>query len=198
MILILGAKGSMGRRYKAILDSLGVASIGVDKDPIAIPEYAIKASIIATPTETHSLFIKECAQYGPVLCEKPLSTSMSEVNEILDFVRDENIHFSMMNQYALLDDSRSHGHTSYNYYNTGKDGLYWDCMQIIGAARSTVEIKNDSPVWKCSLNGKILSSSHMDLAYYDFVREWLTFRKKHDINYLRDMHNKAASFGQRN
>lgn len=196
MILLVGANGSMGKRYQAILNHLGMPYVPVDIGERCQNYDVFKGTIIATPTETHSFFIKECSRLGPVLCEKPISTTLTDLNDILDHCRDENIRLTMMNQYKLLDDEFASGHTSYDFYNTGKDGLHWDCMQIIGAARSSCEIRNQSPIWNCRLNGKQIDIGLMDKAYVEFVRKWLTFSKIQDLEYIREMHYKAAQFGR--
>lgn len=194
MILLLGSNGSMGRRYQAILKHLGVSYLPIEYGD-EIPRIIFEGTIIATPTDTHQGLIKRFYD-RPILCEKPVCKSLSELNETLDFVRDENIHFTMMNQYSLLDDPLRTGHTSYDFYNTGKDGIFWDCMQIIGLARTTVEIRNQSPFWECNLNGRKVSISEMDWAYVEFVKKWLTFKKFQSLDYLREIHYRTHEYAR--
>lgn len=198
MILLLGSNGSMGRRYQAILNHLSVPYIPLDIGQQCFHSKFIQGTIIATPTETHSTLIKQVADYGPILCEKPICKSLAEMNETLDFIRDEGVKFTMMNQYSLLDDPFSAGHTHYDYYNTGKDGTVWDCMQIIGAARSTVTIKSESPIWSCVLNGKKISIEQMDHAYLKFVKLWLEFKPLQTLDYIREMHYKVREYELKN
>ena len=194
MILLVGANGSMGKRYRAILKQLGQSYYPVDIGQMCNDVTSIKGSIIATPTETHYSIIKKVAPYGPILCEKPVCKSLSDLNDTVDFIRDNGVSFTMMNQYKLLDEQFAIGHSSYDYYNTGKDGLAWDCMQIIGAARSTVSIKDSSPIWECKLNGRQISIANMDRAYVEFVEEWLTFKKMQSLDYITEMHYKAKEY----
>lgn len=193
MILLLGAEGSMGRRYQAILKHLKVSYLPVEINE-EVPRLVFDGVIIATPTDTHQGLIKKY-HYMPILCEKPVCRNLFELNETLDFVRDNNVHFTMMNQYFLLDDPHMTGPTIYDFYNTGKDGLHWDCLQIIGLARTTVEIMNKSPIWSCMLNGKQLSILDMDKAYLDFVKKWLTFEKFQSVDYLREIHYRTHEYG---
>jgi hypothetical protein len=192
MILLLGANGSMGKRYQAILKYLGASYLPIEVND-KIPKMVFDGAIIATPTDTHKGLIKQFHNM-PILCEKPVCKSLLELNETLDYCRDNNVHFTMMNQYALLDDPNSTGPTSYNFYNTGKDGIYWDCLQIIGLARTTIDIKNQSPYWHCWLNGKKINIAMMDHAYIDFVKKWLTFQKFQSLDYLREIHYRTHEY----
>ena len=112
MILLVGANGSMGKRYQAILKSLGERFFPFDLDTIDIPpDSCFKAVIIASPTDMHSYHIKKFGHLGPVLCEKPVCKSLTELEDTLHYIRENNINFTMMNQYKLLDDPMSSGDT---------------------------------------------------------------------------------------
>lgn len=186
----------MGNRYKAILKSLGEEyfpiDVGYNQDLVA--KQPIKGVIIASPTETHSYYVKRYGNLGPVLCEKPICKSMAELEDLLWYVKQNNVKFTMMMQYSILTFSGDTGASFYRYYNSGKDGLGWDCIQILGLARGHVELSLDSPVWACQLNGRQLSKDDMDASYVQFVSEWLagTINQSHDQ--LMDMHFKAAQW----
>ena len=172
MILIIGSEGSMGKRYQAILKHLSQPFEGWDPKHGTAPCHPEKYSrfIIASPTDTHLGWVKALDQYGkPILCEKPLSKDLGEVEEILKCKSE----LTMMMQYTWLFDRYSFGHSSYNYYQHGPDGLIWDCFQIIALARHEVELKEDSPIWKCVINGKPIRRGDMDEAYVGFVSAWL-------------------------
>ena len=147
MILLIGAKGSMGRRYQAILRHLGQefhpVDAGFNEDEVS--KLPITRTIIATPTESHAKYIRKYGSLGPVLCEKPITKSISELADLFQYIKDNNINFTMMLQYSKLFSATDQGQSSYNYYNTGGDGLGWDCIQILGLAKGSVVIKNDSP-----------------------------------------------------
>lgn len=199
MILLMGSEGSMGKRYQAILDHLDKPYLKMDvatnKCVLEDDWQKIDGVILATPTETHPRLIKDLARPNrPVLCEKPICKSLSDLEETLYWTRENGSKLTMMMQYQVFDKPYYNGHTFYNYYNTGKDGLNWDCIQIIGLARTTVSIKNDSPIWECQLNGKTIDRSAMDWAYVHFVKEWLQGFIKQDHNWLMDIHHKASEW----
>lgn len=182
----------MGKRYQAVLSyldepfgcldpKLGAMSfIGQNYDRF----------IIATPTETHLEWVKKLDSFGkPILCEKPLSKNMDEVREIAAC----RSPLTMMMQYAWLVNKHSRGRSYYDYYNHGPDGLVWDCFQIIALAEGPIEIREDSPVWDCIINGTKIRREEMDGAYVNFVRAWIagaeTPRSK-----LVEWHKKVKQF----
>lgn len=192
-IMIIGANGSMGRRYQALLNYLGRFHIDVDIENISIIEELgdkCKGFIIATPTWTHFRFFKRISEFKkPILCEKPLSTDMDEVCEML------KTPLRMMLQYLVLNPIPGvmDGHSHYNYFNTGKDGLKWDATQIIGLARHGCTIQNNSPFWDCRLNGKELDLSWMDRAYLKYLEMWFK-EPNQDPGFLRELHVKVNEF----
>lgn len=163
MTLIIGSEGSMGKRYQAILSFLGKPFECYDMKFGGYPQLdKYSHFIIATPTETHFRWVQNLDQYQkPILCEKPLSKDMDEVRGILACTAP----LSLMMQYHAFDIPTSHGLSWYNYYAHGKDGLAWDCFQIIALARGEFEIKETSPVWSAGINGHEIERGHMDTAY---------------------------------
>lgn len=193
-VLILGSEGSMGKRYQAILNHLDVEHSCADKNTKKSELFQLTKSaekmIIATPTETHFDFLCEYAHLGiPILCEKPLSKNLFQLETIRSLVKDEGLNLTMTLQYKYLDTGVD-GPSYYNYFRHGSDGLLWDCLQVIGLARDSVTISEKSPVWKCALNGKKLNLSDMDRAYVDFVKQWLLFPGD-DIDRIIEMHLKV-------
>lgn len=177
-VLIIGSEGSMGKRYQCILKHLSIDTVCVDAghDGKFIMRAAERADgiIIATPTSTHFNYILGLHQFlKPILCEKPLSKNGQELKQLKELVEKENLNLTMTMQYRSLDRKTGIGPTEYNYFRHGNDGLYWDCLQPIGLARSTIRVAEDSPVWQCRLNGTKLNLSDMDQAYIDFVKDWL-------------------------
>jgi hypothetical protein len=191
MTLIIGAKGSMGRRYQAILKWLKrpYLSADINDDWLAL-RHLCTGVILATPTNTHVRFLELLHDLKiPILCEKPITTDLSELNEIYQAFKKQPLQMVM--QYRHLDGTG--GDSFYDYYNHGKDGLYWDTMQIIGLARSRVMVKEESPIWTCSLNGRMLSVDQMDSAYIATIRQW--FEKPFgDLSEIKAMHEKVSEF----
>lgn len=200
-ILIIGANGSMGQRYQAIMHYLNRPYVCVDKDhaPKTVLDHVRNSEgvIIATPTDTHAEYIRKVLPYKkPILCEKPVTKNVEELKELLQEIRESGTDFRMMYQYRLLNDPNRIGITRYNYFRHGSDGLYWDCLQIIGLARSEVTLGEDSPVWRCMLNGKALSLAHMDAAYIGYVQTWLNHPNQAP-NEILDAHVKTHEFAKR-
>lgn len=196
MILIVGANGNMGKRYKAILRFLGKEYLGVDKEHNRhhIKEMAMRSDgvLIATPTELHTEHVRWLLPCGkPIMCEKPITKNIQELRALFDEIRSSNTPFRMINQYKMLDNRGGIGHTVYNYFKHGNDGLVWDCIQIIGIARSKLALGEDSPVWRCVLNGKGVSLSHMDAAYIAYMQEWFK-NPAQDLGELLATHEKTA------
>lgn len=176
MILILGSEGSMGKRYQAILKYLKVPFYKNDiKDP---QPYFDKMDIftgviIATPTDDHINTLRILSQYSvPILCEKPLSKNQLDLEAIKGMVN-RGMNLTLMMQYKILQDQSSKGESYYDYFRHGNDGLAWDCFQIIALAKDKITLKEESPIWKCELNGKTLSLSDMDAAYITYVQNWI-------------------------
>lgn len=196
--LIVGALGSMGVRYQTILKYLGREYYRSEKlwSDVPMSEIPDKVSgiIIATPTDTHAAMVKKYLHFGkPILCEKPITTDLQELESLMAEVKDSKTDFQMTFQYEMLIDKNRIGPTRYNYFRHGNDGLIWDCLQIIALGRSDIKIGEDSPVWSCMINGKALSLSHMDAAYIAYVQAW--FRNpKGNLDKLTQAHVKTAEY----
>jgi hypothetical protein len=89
-----------------------------------------------------------------------------------------------------------HGWSGYNYYNHGKDGLAWDCLQIIGLAHDStqLEVQETSPYWLAYLNGYKLSLSDMDQAYIDMLRDWVSIPKRYSDEFIILMHERVEAY----
>jgi hypothetical protein len=197
-VLVIGAMGNMGRRYRTILTYLGHEWVGVDvgvsMDQVIDHAFEVDGIIIATPTETHGAYICALAHVGkPILCEKPITKDLMEMATIARVVKHHGTNLTMVMQYKELLTMPSIGWTYYNYWNTGKDGLIWDCIQIIGLARSDISIQNDSPVWRCRINGRSLNLADMDRAYIKMVAGWLK-KPGQDIDEIQAIHHKVDAF----
>lgn len=195
-VLIFGSNGSMGKRYQAIFKYLNIPTLGVDleDDPDARKIKTLKAGsyVIATPTDNHMGLIHELIpQRKPILCEKPVVKNVAELKIIRERVEKEKVPFRMMFQYSLLADPARIGKSRYDYFRHGSDGLVWDCLQILGLARGAVELKEQSPVWSCVINGKPLSIGSMDAAYVAYVQRWL-YQPIQDLGMIQAMHERTA------
>ena len=190
MLAIIGSLGNMARRYKAICDFYEIPSIGFDLNNIKdISQYKdqIKSILIATPTETHMDLIFSLGEMGkPILCEKPISKSMAEIERLMS----SGLSVKMVNQYEYLYDPKSHGPSCYRYWNSGKDGIKWDCINIIGLAEEEPTIRNDLPFWTCMINGKELELSDMDGAYAEMIQDFYR-NPTSDLEYIKKAHSRV-------
>lgn len=177
-VLLVGAMGNMGKRYSVVLKYLGIDFYRRDKGVSDISDADVLAKvshiIIATPTATHIPLIRQYMPYRkPILCEKPICKDPAELNRVMKECEGYGVHLSMVSQYSELVQNTRIGWTYYNFFKHGDDSLVWDCIQIIGLARSGLDLADDSPIWKCRINGQSLSLADMDMAYVKFVEQWL-------------------------
>lgn len=205
-VLIIGGNGNMGRRYQAVLKFLGVQHRVFDSQvrPIEHLDWC-NGIIIATPTETHyNVFLDiyfntlKNPKSLPILCEKPFSTDLIEVENCLKFVLQNDLKFQMVNQYKHLayPDAPKGCETTYDYYHSGADGIYWDCINIIGLDKTdNISLKNESPIWKCTINGQTIDRSDLDLSYVVMVKEWLQ-NPKSNVHYMMHAHEKVADLAK--
>ena len=171
MTLLIGSEGSMGRRYQAILNHLNEPFEGIDINKFSKRDIKdFDRYIIATPTPTHYKWFFELDDLKkPMLIEKPFSKSLEEVTSMVN----GRAPVSIMMQYRYLLDPTSIGPSWFDYYHHGKDGLIWDCFQIISLSQTTPDLAETSPVWSCAINGKRLNIADMDLAYVRAIKDFL-------------------------
>lgn len=194
-VLVMGSSGNMGRRYCAILRYLGHSVI--EWDTAGIIEANVPrgtrltgwdAAIIATPTDTHWGALDDLAYPHPrhaqrrsVLMEKPMGKTVEEVEQMFSVAEDGNFELSCVNQYGFLPEATRFleytGPTSYNYFNSGRDGLAFDCFQMFLYARAGVSLANYSVAWSCTINGVQIDQRGMDWAYVLMVSDFLNQRK---------------------
>lgn len=198
MTLIIGDQGSMGTRYRHIMDHIGQNYIGtdMDTDPAEVYDLAQKCdrTLICSPTDTHLDYIELLHGIGkPIMCEKPISKNLDEMTRVLNKVYKKRCPFRMVMQYKELTFSEKGYESFYDYYKHGSDGLIWDCIQIIGLAKGNITLNDKSPVWRCQINGDKLNLGQMDFAYVQHIRKW----KKQPIQSmvsLMDIHYKTATY----
>lgn len=191
-ILILGSEGSMGTRYRACLTHLGYSydTFDVRVNGSFHPPFDKYTHVaICTPTHTHFELLKELIPMNKeILCEKPITKNIEELILIKNLIEKHKSRVIMMLQYSMLvEESLKHG-SHYNYYKTGNDGLYWDCLQILHLSNDVPKIKNTSPIWSCAINGKELRIGKMDYAYVVFLQKWIVGTIKQDFDKIIKSH----------
>lgn len=194
--LIIGSLGSMGTRYRAIMRYLDVNFASADvhntEEQILADAKLADQIVVCTPTENHFQWLKKIIPMGkPILCEKPITKNLKELEVILSLANKFKTPFNMTFQYSELVSPFLNGDSYYNYFRSGKDGLIWDCLQIIALAKGEAEISNSSPLWKCMINGQKLNLGDMDAAYLNFFRKWLSGSINQSPDMLMGIHEKT-------
>ena len=180
-VCVIGNRGNMGRRYCAILEYLGVAYDGFDLcdefDLIGYSHY-----IVATPTDNHNYMINRICKYlrdpAKILVEKPITKVYGSVDDALEpchRLEEAGHKVYMVNNYnyTVPKDDTTGGHTYYNFYNTGDDGLLYDCIQLLHLAKGSITLETDSPVWYCTINGTHLNREMIDLSYVLMIQDFI-------------------------
>lgn len=198
-IYIFGNKGNMGRRYAAVLKLLEHEAVGGDVGDKVLDDREFgnyDGFIIATPTDTHLDYIEFLLKCGkPVLCEKPFATNAgAQLRNVLQEAEAAKMQLSMVSQYDFLGFQGSYGATSYDYYKSGPDGLAWDCINIIRKAKASIRLKNESPIWKCTINGTALCPNMMDQAYIEMIDSWLTKKYEPQYDMILAAHEKVVDY----
>ncbi len=201
-VYIFGNKGNMGRRYAAILRELGHESYGCDpsapecSQPLgSFDDY--DAYIVATPTSTHLEILSDLLDCNkPVLCEKPFVKNAGiELTLLLKYAEERKMQLSMVSQYdyCILNKEET-GLTSYDYYHSGPDGIAWDCINLIWHASGPIELKNESPIWKCQINGESLTLDLVADSYLTMINEWLNRPYEPQYERILKAHQKVEEF----
>jgi len=197
-VFISGIDGDMGQRYATILVNMGINVVGADKESplwsqskyIAKPSNNVDGVIIASPTQNHIDSIKLIRDDNPkipILCEKPLDLNNCRFHM-------ENV--TMVNQYKFLIPKEAlggDGPTEFNYYKHGKDGLEWDCINIIGLANGSIQLGDNAAKWHCVINGHKINLKHMDDAYALMIIDWMD-NPEGNLEYINEAHHKVHLF----
>jgi len=208
MICIIGASGNMGKRYQSVCKYLNIPFDGLDvNDPLPVNDPKYTHYVIATPTVSHEKILHYlCAVNSmplKILCEKPILCD--DPQSILKFAEERGHEIYMVNQYAYY----SHqihmkydgaGRTSYNYYNSGGDGIFWDCIQLIYLAKNEISLSNNTPIWYAEINGVELDRETIDLCYvkmiHDFWEDGKVYGQRWDKHDIIAAHNKVMEYGK--
>lgn len=202
MIYILGIKGNMGRRYAACLKSLGIEVIGSDVGEIPKPPadiFALKGIINATPTDRHIDTTEDLLSWQvPILVEKPFARSYEKVLAFEKKYKKVDLNLiTMVNQYYFMPGLPiGNKKTWYDFYHSGNDGLHWDAINLIGMAEGDIELLNESPIWKCGLNGRSFSKGDIDNSYVKMISYWLIHKTlpKGNWEYIRQSTRKVEEW----
>ena len=177
--LLLGHLGSIGRRYAAILNHFGIDWVGHDTrmNEGDIPWGKVDSTIIATPTATHGDLAWTSIEKGlPTLCEKPLSKSLDECMGLDQLEDTKKVPGFVVCNYKYV--VRSHAQRPnivYDYYNTGKDLVWWDVCQLVYLDPHCT-IRTRSPIWTMTVNDKTVVHEDVERSYATMVLDFLEGR----------------------
>ncbi len=178
-ILVIGSKGNMGRRYIAILKYLGVEAIEFEVNDRIWDCPSFDRAIIATPTDQHgAMCLAMAIEKRPFLCEKPISKDPDEIVRIMDLCEKNGVDGRMVCNWAFAHRMQSYLEPNscdiqYNNYNTGKDGLAWDCIQLIYLAKGMPDLKTDAPNLDCTVDGYFIDEAMIAESYIKMIVRWL-------------------------
>uniref|UniRef100_A0A6B2L8X6 Gfo/Idh/MocA-like oxidoreductase N-terminal domain-containing protein n=1 Tax=Arcella intermedia TaxID=1963864 RepID=A0A6B2L8X6_9EUKA len=80
-------------RVKAKADSLGVAAFKTMGELLGDGKVKVDGVLICTPTSTHVDYIRQALLAGKqVMCEKPISNSIQEVDELYTLAKEKGLH----------------------------------------------------------------------------------------------------------
>lgn len=181
-VLLIGCNGSIGRRYAAILKFLGIEYNGIDVHNENLL-YDVKKSdfshcIIATPTNTHFDMCKKIALKGiPFLCEKPLSKSPEECKEIIKIANECMVSGFVVNNWAHTYKIGGVWQPNtckvfYDNYHTGKDGLLWDCCQLVYLSdkAENMHLLTLMPYMQAMIGGYTITHEDVAVSYIKMIR----------------------------
>ena len=202
----------MGRRYRSILKMLNIKHISVDENDL-LPRIEDKVThyIIATPTESHLENVYEINwndQGKSILIEKPVRILDDFHNQDVVFrpleIAMKNGHtIYMVNQYAYypIDLNEPDMATHYDYFNSGNDGIGWDCIQILHLAKGECTLLNESPYWICKINGVTLSKNVIDNCYVHMIEDFTSDGEKYGKLWgwddIKEAHRKSYEYSDR-
>lgn len=181
-VLVVGSKGSMGRRYCAILRYLKEEVLEADLGDLWW-EWEFDRVIIATPTERHSHDLSTAmVKRVPILCEKPIIKDFEALRLLIEMERHFRADFRMVCNWKFainLALTRAQKvaiegemEIEYNYYDSGKDGFFWDCIQLLYLA-GKFKYDRTRPAFEAKVNGLDVTLEHIHASYVLMVSEWL-------------------------
>lgn len=172
-LLLIGSEGSIARRYRAILKHLKVDFEEYDNPEhkfFSVPQSFYQRfthALIATPTHTHMQWVDELPPIWKLI-EKPASKNLEEIEE-----RKLNHGCYVVNNYQFLPCSNTKKKISYNFYNTGKDGLIWDVCQLVYLAyknKVELEVKRESFWWNLKWGQHQVAYHEIERSYYHMLK----------------------------
>jgi hypothetical protein len=87
----------------------------------------------------------------------------------------------------------------YNYHNTGKDGLYWDTIQLIYLADlGQCTILNNSQKFSAAINAFTITQNDIEKSYELMLKDWLSGGQLWDLEDALKATRKVVDYADRN
>jgi hypothetical protein len=182
-VLIVGNSGSIGRRYHAILEWLGVSVVGFDELSLkGVLNEKVDGIVIASPTYTHGKYLQEFKDRGiPILCEKPMSGKVEELESLFFDASRENI--SMVDNWVhMIGNHNTDNCLVFSNFTAGKERTAYNLAQPIYLCRDGVlKVELDQPMCRIDdlWSGKSYTSHDVDFSYIRMLTMWLRDGKTH-------------------
>lgn len=176
--MLLGNKGSIGRRYEAILKNDGIPYLGVD-DPngVKLEHFNFDRLIIATPTRTHLDYCTQAIRLKkPFLCEKPLAETVQEAKEIAQMAQNTGVDgFVVCNWKVMIERIMKNIYApyriTYDHFHSGNEAMRWNMAQVI-YLDPFAAIYNKSPRWNVQVNSIRVKYRQIEHSYVLMIRDF--------------------------
>lgn len=183
MILIIGSRGSIGTRYRTILEDMGESYCEYDPainslEDDAFDPMVFEKAIIASPTNTHFKYCNLMMDLKkPFLCEKPLSQNLEECELLAKRQRTEKYKGYVVNNWNfLIPEGEKVRSIEYDYYRTGPDGFCWDLAQPIYIGfkhNAKLHLHKKSALWNVRINNESVQYRDIEWSYLDMISAFI-------------------------
>lgn len=176
--LVIGALGSIGRRYVQILENMKCEVYQSDIKTASTPtiewinNHGIMRIVVASPTFTHLKYASYLSgSKAFVLVEKPIIISKDEY-EI--FPKKENIR--MVSNWLWLPGINPAPGTNtiyYDYFDQGKEKYEYNMAQPIYLGDKHSAFKSKSTIFRCFINSIQVFIEDVQRSYVNMVDMWI-------------------------
>ena len=188
----------MGSRYARIVEYLGLNPVIHDSWKENVNALDADLIIDAAPTSIrdHTVLFAEKRPKKRFLLEKPLckGANLGDLPRNIRMINQYEYYLAdrLSGDVKIIEAVNTKKETVYDYWRSGKDGLIWDCINIVGLADddSDLDLRQDSLIWNCVINNQVLDISKMDVAYVWNIYDWLIHQDE-NVDYIYRAHNRC-------
>lgn len=185
-VLLIGHCGSIGKRYKAILEYYNIEVLGFDikeKGSFNLLQYDVDGVIIASPTIWHREHLHEVRnKHVPILCEKPMCETIEQAESVSTNPDFENYVSIVDNWVHLLGGYFKDYIIQYKTIYTGNEALAFNLAQLIYLTSESgwLDCIPNRPMFSASVLEpkthrvmKTVNSFDLDMSYVNMIEKWL-------------------------